>query len=379
MALIDNKRINEYGNSMFRHEQLSEKWIALCSNYLRALFGGTLRGKTVIDYAFGRGNWSLAFLDAGAAKVIAIDAAEDAVDRFKSYCQRRNVANIEIVLGNILERDFAVRGDLIWLYGILPNIEDQTVFLTRIKSLVSGPDAEIYVFHYNASSLREFTVQTCRRTILYQSEAKFRRDSYLFVRPARLRARDDLTAPHVNFFTAGEVKSLLKNCGIYIKRQDQDFQQFLHGRATEDFYPHQFLCSLRSHDEIEIEDRRVPYAKEVRVLKEVARQVSSLHLPVAEKKNVAIGLYNTHFAFLKARGGARDAVIEIFLLLMYVILQNRVSASTLSPAIAPYYHLFCAALAGEDRVRKLRLLSEHSETMGANKLMEYLVKQNIRS
>src|SRR3989440_1411866 len=283
MATIDRNRINEYGNSMFRYEQLSDRWVASCADYLTALFGESLQGKTVIDYAFGRGNWSLAFLAAGAAKVIAIDAAADAVSRFKNYCQRRNLTDVEIVLGNILEEDFTAKGDLIWLYGILPNIEDQTVFLNRIKSLVSGPEAQIYVFQYNAQSLREFTVQTCRSVILYQSEKEFRNDSYLFVRPARLRARDDLTAPHVRFVTAADAKALLKRCGIYINRQDQDFQQFLHGKATEDFYPHQFLCGLKRQEEIEVKERLAPYAKEIEVLREAARQVFSPGLNAAEK------------------------------------------------------------------------------------------------
>jgi 2-polyprenyl-3-methyl-5-hydroxy-6-metoxy-1,4-benzoquinol methylase len=375
----DRNRINEYGNSMFRYEQLSDRWIALCADYLTALFGKSLQGKTVIDYAFGRGNWSLAFLAAGAAKVIAIDAAVDAVSRFKSYCQQRNLTNVEILLGNILEEDFAAKGDLIWLYGILPNIEDQTVFLNRIKLLVSGPDAQIYVFQYNAQSLREFTIQTCRRVILYESEKAFRSDSYLFVRPARLRARDDLTAPYVTFLTASEVKALLKGCGIYINRQDPDFQQFLHGKATEDFCPHQFLCGLKAQDEIDINEQQAPYAKEVEVLRESARQVFSLGLNAAEKRNVAIGLYNTHFAFLGNQGEAHNSVIEIFLFLMYIILQNRVKDSHLSSPIAPYYRLFCAALAGEDRIHKLRLLPERFTKADENKLIEYLVNQNIRS
>ena len=193
------ERINEYNNSMFRHERLHERWIASCADYLKTLFGDSLRGKTVIDYAFGRGNWSLAFLSAGAGKVISIDASTDTVARFKNYCRERNIANIEVMAGNIMEQDFAAKGDLMWVYGILPMIEDQVAFLNRIKTLASGPDAQFYVYQYNARSLREFTVQTCREGIVYQSESEFRTDSPLFVRPARLRARDDLAAPHVNF------------------------------------------------------------------------------------------------------------------------------------------------------------------------------------
>lgn len=375
MSTTGGQRISEYTNSMFRYEQLSERWIASCAAYLQSLFAEELRGKTVVDYAFGRGNWSLAFLRAGAGKVIAVDASPDAVARLQAYCRDRNIRNIEILVANILEQDLTVKGDLIWLYGILPNVEDQATFLNRIKTLASGPDAEIYVYQFNARSLREFTVQTCRSIIVYQSESEFRRDSFLFVRPARMRARDDLTAPHVNFSTAYETRDLLMNCGVYIKRQDEDFQHFLHGTTTEDFYPHQFLCGLKASEQ-EISEPSVPYATEVEALRAIAQAVFSLPLTANEKKNIAIGLYNTHFAFMKAGVYAYDSIIEILLFLLYILLQSDARASELPPHVAQYYVLFRAALAGEDRSHKLGLIRE---AIPDNKLIEYLVNNNIRS
>src|SRR5688572_17794568 len=127
--MSNDQRLNEYSNSMFRYERLSERWIDSCTAYVRALFGAELRGRTVIDYACGRGNWSLAFLAAGAERVVAIDASTDIVARFKNYCTEHNIRNIEVLSGNVMDQDFAVRGDLVWVYGILPNIADQTTFL----------------------------------------------------------------------------------------------------------------------------------------------------------------------------------------------------------------------------------------------------------
>lgn len=371
------KRINEYSNSMFRYEQLSEQWIASCTAYLQMLFGESLRGKTVIDYAFGRGNWSLAFLAAGAGKVFAIDASSDLVDRFKGCCRDRNIQNIEVLVGNIMENDLPARGDLIWLYGILPNIEEPSTFLSRIKSLAVDQNTQIYIYQFNANSLREFTVQTCRDIITYQSESEFRQDSFLYVRPARMRARDDLTAPYVNFSTATEIQNLLRGCGIYIKRRDEDFQHFLHGKTTEDFYPHQFLCSLKVSDEAKISEPNVPYATEVEALREIAHEVFfSLPLPAIQKRSIAIGLFNTHFAFLKEGTYAYDSLTEILLFLLYVLLQSEVKSAALAQTVAPYYRLFRAALAGEDRSYKLGLIPE--ETAG-NKLIDYLVNNNLRT
>ncbi|MEA2308752.1 MAG: hypothetical protein QOI65_1038, partial [Thermoleophilaceae bacterium] len=97
MTSLHTQQFDEYANSMFRYEGLPGSWIESCTGYLRTLFGDSLRGKTVIDYGFGRGNWSLAFLAAGAGKVIAIDASPAAVARFTDYCQTQDIDRIEVV------------------------------------------------------------------------------------------------------------------------------------------------------------------------------------------------------------------------------------------------------------------------------------------
>jgi methyltransferase family protein len=370
------QRFNEYTNSMFRYEHLSERWIDSCTAYVRALFGDELRGRTVIDYAFGRGNWSLAFLAAGAERVVAIDASTDIVARFENYCREHNIRNIEVLAGNIMDQDFAARGDFVWLYGIMPNIADPATFLRRIKTLCSGPAAQVYVYQYNAGSLREFTVQTCRSILVYPSESEFRRDNFLFVRPARMRARDDLTAPTVTFATAAEMRSLLQSVGLYIKRRDMDFQQFLHGKMTEDFYPHQFLCSLQPEDEVDFEEPPVAYAEEVTALHEIAQAALALSLTPVERKNIAIGLYNTHFAFIRDGFHAYDSVVEIFQFLLFILLQGEAQVETLPPAVAAYYKLFRASLAGVDRRERLLLVSEEID---GNQLTEYLMNNNLRS
>lgn len=374
--MSNEQRLNEYSNSMFRYEHLSQRWIDSCTAYVRALFGDELHGRTVIDYAFGRGNWSLAFRAAGAERVVAIDASTDIVARFKTYCDQHSIRNIEVCAGNIMDQDFAARGDLVWLYGIMANIADQTTFLRRIKTLCAGPAAQVYVYQYNARSLREFTVQTCRSILIYESESEFRRDNFLFIRPARMRARDDLTAPTVTFSTASEMRSVLGSAGLYVKRRDIDFQQFLHGKMTEDFYPHQFLCSLQPADEVEIEEPPVAYAKEVAALNEIAQAALALNLTAVERKNIAVGLYNTHFAFIRDGFYAYDAVIEIFQYLLFIILQGGARIETLPPAVVAYYKMFRAALAGMERDQRLLLVSEE---IAGNQLTEYLISNNPRS
>ena len=375
MASSEGRRINEYANSMFRFEHLHERWIESCAAYLRHLFGEELRGKTVVDYAFGRGNWSLAFRLAGARRVFAIDASEDNVSRFRNYCRERDINNIEVICGNLLEQEIPVKADFIWLYGLLQNITDQQVFLERLKSMASGADALFYIYYYNAKSLRQFTVETCRDIVVYASESEFVKDSFLFTRPARMRARDDLTAPHLSFLTAAELREMLRQQALYVKRQDEDFQFFLRGIATEDFYPHQFLCSLNPADEIEAREPVVPFAREVEILRALAGAVFALKLSEAEKKNIAIGLFNTHFSFLREGFYAKTAVIEIFLFLMYALLQKTDSYSILPPLVAQYRELLAAALAAAPRDERTRFVTKE---MDDNCLTDYLLDNNLR-
>lgn len=360
---------------MFRFEHLSDRWIASCARYLSTLFGEELRGKIVIDYAFGRGNWSLAFLLAGANKVIAIDASSDNVVRLENYCRKRNISNIEILAGDVLREEISAKGDLIWLYGIMPLMEDQEFFLKRVKTLTADENALLYVYQYNANSLREFTVETCRSVVTYQTEAEFLTDSLLFVRTARMRARDDLTAPFARFSTAADLANLLRRSGFYPLRQDADFQFFLHGKATEDFCPHQFLCGLQSVAEVEITEPVVAYAREVKVLREIARTVLSLKLTDKEKKHFAIGLFNTHFAFLKVGAEARDSVVELFLFMMNILLRKQSELPDLSGLVLQYCELVQAALAGEERSKKLTLVSNETDD---SLLTEYLLDHDLR-
>jgi hypothetical protein len=368
-------RINEYANSMFRFEQLHDKWIESCAAYLRHLFGEQLKGKTVVDYSFGRGNWSLAFRLAGARRVFAIDAAQDSVNRFQEFCRQRNIDDVEVICGNLLEQDVAIKADFIWVYGLLQHITDQSAFLERVKGLASSPEALFYFYYYNANSLRHFIVETCRRVIVYPSEHEFVKDSYLFSRPARMRARDDLTAPYLSFRTAAELAQLLRAHGLYVRRQDDDFQLFLKGVATEDFYPHQFLCTLNPEDEIKITEPEVAFAPEIEVLREFSAAVFSLQLSGEEKKNIAVGLFNTHFSFLTDGVYAKDSVIEVFLLLNYVLLQKADPTSRLSPEGVAYRNLVGAALAGRPRSEREQFVLKE---MAGNCITDYLLSNNLR-
>src|SRR3982751_1371916 len=104
LAIADYSRmtdvLNDYAESMFRFERLHPRWIDNCARYLQHVFGSAMEGKVFLDYAFGRGNWALAALKAGAKKVIAVDAAISNVRRFAEYCNEKGIDAIDIIHGN---------------------------------------------------------------------------------------------------------------------------------------------------------------------------------------------------------------------------------------------------------------------------------------
>ena len=179
--------LDDYANSMFRFERINPGWVARCAAYLRHVFGPAIHGATVIDYAFGRGNWSLAFLEAGAAKVVAIDASASNVARFSEYVADHSIAGVEILEGNVLTGPVAARADILWVYGILHHIDNEQNFVRAMTRLwTPGGNGTGLLYAYNAGSLRQAVVDLARRGVVYDSNQAFISDSALFTHHGRL-------------------------------------------------------------------------------------------------------------------------------------------------------------------------------------------------
>ncbi len=310
----DAERINQYANAMFSAEALPEAWIARCADYLRFLFGDSLQGRTVIDYGFGRGNWSLAFLRVGAARVIAIDASSDNVRRFGSYCKSHSLSQVEVVEANFVEGPSSFTADLIWVYGVLQHIPEVDLFLDRLRSCADGPHSQFYFYHYNSGSPRAFLVENCRKLKVYSTQAQFESDAALFIRQARIRARDDLVAPHVAWRSSQELSALLRAKGFFPFRKDVVFEEFLTGVRPFEFLPHQWLCGLRPNALAAFEREPDVYAEELEVLEDIFCVLRPL-LASSECEKVVIGLFNTYFSAL-AHGDAEGSFLtEVFVYL----------------------------------------------------------------
>ncbi len=323
--------LDDYANSMFRFEHLHDGWIDACAAYLTHIFGPRLHGACVIDYAFGRGNWSVAFLRAGAKEVTAIDASASNVQRFSAYCTANGLKRIKVIEGNVCEAPVEAQGDILWLYGILPAIPDQSGFLAKTLSLLSpAPEALVLAYGYNRSSLRHWLVNAARACLTYPDEISFRADSLAFTPPARLRARDDLTAPHVEWHSAQEMAVLFAPFRFAPLKQVKDFRIFSQNWSEEEFSP-QHVLFARGAQGIALQEPENPYHADIALLDQCYRCLLPA-LSAPERKALAIGLFNTHFSALGAKGEAGESIKQLFLLLLYGLMNKHIPAEQFANA-----------------------------------------------
>lgn len=314
-------RINEYANNMFRFESINEAWINKCVEYIHFLFGDSIKEKCVLDYAFGRGNWSLAFLKAGAKFVVSIDASHDNTRRFRDYCSKNSIKNIEIITGNILECENIniPNADLIWLYGILHHIDNPSYFINKLMPY-TNEDTLFYIYVYNKLSLRNFLVNSSRKILTYSSEEEFLLDIPYFTPEARRRARDDLTAPHIDWYKVEDLETLLQKVGLTAIRQDIDFYEFINGKPNEEFYPLQCLAkkSLFTQEQFKLYEP-VSYKPEKKILENLFLLANDSIIKVkGNNKSLVFGLFNTYYSINSQ--SQQDIIINSFLYLSAIIL-----------------------------------------------------------
>jgi len=346
--LISNKRIDEYAESMFRYERPHVRWIDACAAYLRDVFGGAIEGKVFLDYAFGRGNWSLAARKAGAGKVIAVDASASNVRRFSEFCREESVSGIEIVHGNAMLEPLSVRADILWIYGILHHIAEPVIFAKNIAGLRSDDNALALFYSYDRGSLREAVVESARSGFVYENAQEFFSDSFLYSPAARLRARDDLTAPVVQWHTAEGLGEILKKAGFAIRQQCRSFSEFGGAKQDGEFSPHHFLCGLGSGQPVSLREPDRPDAADFPILTALAEQVFAA-ADKDQKRKLAIGLCNTHFATLHANPAASACVIEDYTFLANAGFRLGVMDDRLPASLAPYADATRAAMEGRSR------------------------------
>lgn len=362
--------INNYANSMFSHEHLNESWLLKCQKYLEYIFTD-LKGKVVVDYAFGRGNWSVAFLKAGAKRVYAIDASIDNCQRLSDYCKKNNIHNIEVIHSNIIETPLTLEADLLWVYGVLHHIKEIDLFLSHSKKLLSN-NGQAYFYYYNKGSLRNVIVELCRKLYTFSDPSDFYAQQWLLPRDVKKRASDDLVAPYIDWQDLNEFSNTLQKNGYYPVRQaDMDLYEFEHDRKNQEFYPHQLLCSLKQNNNIKLIKENWLYSYDIADLQRFLKEVLLHPALIDNRKNMSLGLYNTHSVNVK-NGLIEKAVLECFIYGLRALLEltdNEVAA--MSVEVHSYKSLLIASIQDEPR-------SHYKDLIGNNIFTHYLCENCIR-
>lgn len=305
--------VDDYANSMFVFENINTGWVSRCARYLTYVFGDAVKGATVVDYAFGRGNWSLAFREAGAEKVVAIDASASNVKKFSEYIAAHNICGIQVIEGNVLVKPIEVQVDILWVYGILQHIDTPEFFIRELVKMWKPNSKGLgLIYSYNAYSLRQVIVNLARRGVVFESYEAYRDDSFHFSHHARLRARDDLTAPHIFWHSLSDMAMMLSSAGASPDSCVESFSGFEKTENVE-FKPHHILfrkkCTshLPSVANILGVDEQIIYDLGDVILSKVSP---------TEAKKIALGITNAHFNAL-AHGGYEKALLEDFLYFLY--------------------------------------------------------------
>lgn len=362
-------RIDEYARSMFAFDRPHRAWIDSCARYLTWVFGDRLVGSTVLDYAFGRGNWSLAAIKAGAERVVAVDASKTNVLNFHAFCREEGIDRIDIVEGNILEGSVGCSADILWIYGILHHIEEPARFLTGISECRRDERALALLYAYDAGSLRQAVVTSARRGVIYESEQKFIEDSFLFTPRARLRVRDDLTAPFIGWFDQARLVSLAEGAGFRAVAKVPDYSDWLHKGESDEFRPHLLLCCFDQMSTPIASEAPRARRDDIEIIAEMAEAVMS-GLGPKLRRMAAIGLTNTHFSALSRESSIDNVIVEDFLYLMHCLLRMESGLTQLGKS-ARYYDAALRSMRGQSR-------DFEEQALAASALARFLQQNTIR-
>lgn len=177
-----------------------------------------------------------------------------------------------------------------------------------------------------------------------RSESQFRELSISFSPAARLRARDDLTAPHISWHTGASLVARLRCHGLVPVREVKGFDgQWRHSLPRPEFAPLHIVC--RPGQARGIEDRPVEISMDTMIISSmIDALLGAGSTTPAERRRLTIGLLNTHFSTFphsKIEGIVRND----FLFLLYALQVHGTPLSVL-PRVA--------ARACEAALRKLR-------------------------
>jgi hypothetical protein len=233
----------------------------------------------------------LAFAKAGAKKVYAIDGADDNCTKLRNYIDEKNVKNIDIYCADFSEANVKIKADISWVYGIFHHLSNERLFLDNVVRNTNN-DGSIFLYSYDADSLRDLIVTFARKHKRYESESDFRSESSIFSHQARMRVRDDLTAPVVRFYSADFCINLMSEYGYNSCIETQSFDDFLGREKSVEFNPHHYLFYKGAFSR----DLKNNYYKNESDLNIIRVLLNNCSQQFDANPNCIYGLLNTHFS-----------------------------------------------------------------------------------
>src|ERR1700753_1165200 len=100
-------------------------------NYLAAL-----GGRTVVDLGAGVGQWSLRFLERGAAHVTAVEYSQDLANIGREECARRGWRNVDFVVSPAEEFSSDATFDVVFVSGLFVYLNDDQA--EKVASIIAG-------------------------------------------------------------------------------------------------------------------------------------------------------------------------------------------------------------------------------------------------
>jgi len=115
--------------------------------------------------------------------------------------------------------------------------------------------------------------------------------------------------------------------------------------------------------------------KDIDVLREMTESLWALNLSPAIQKNIAIGLYNTHFASLSDPHDVTPVIRNDFLFLFYAIVKNNIAFNSFSPTTRNCLKAASRSLLGNTIETKMLASKTY---IHASYLLDFLNSNNIR-
>jgi hypothetical protein len=160
-----------------------------------------------------------------------------------------------------------------------------------------------------------------------------------------------------------------------VRRSCPGFQEFQTGAVSPEFLPYHFLCDCSKNKRARLRNEPRAFVKDIDVLREMTDCLWALNLTPSEHKNLAIGLYNTHFASLFNPNDATPVIRNDFLFLFYALVRNDITFGSFTPSTRRCLRVAVTSLEGKNPGTKM---PESNTYMHGSYLFDFLSNNNIR-